>query len=376
MNIGLVTYPMDYNRTGTGNYVFNLVKELIQDNENNYTLIHFEKSNIELYRQTNEIIIPKSVIPKTFFISSYLSINSIIKREKFDIIHSLTNVGLLFPGHFNKINTVFDLSPYLFPETHTFWQSHANRYFYRFSYWNKDKIIAISNSTKIDLMRYFHIPEHKIKVIYLGIDSFYKPADTEEQTRVLNKYCIKQPFILFVGTLEPRKNIPTLLKSFYKLKKNKYPHKLVIVGRKGWRYRNIFEIISSLKLQDEIIFTGYVPEEDLPGLYSAANLFVYPSLYEGFGLPPLEAMACGCPVITSNTSSLPEIIGDGGVLVNPYDFEAFTKVIQNLIDDLSLKEELIKKGFSRSRFFSWKQCAKSTYEVYKDVYIGVTQTEN
>ena len=147
----------------------------------------------------------------------------------------------------------------------------------------------------------------------------YKRQQIHDELK--SEYKIDTPFILFVGTLEKRKNVPTLLKSFYKLKKCKIEHKLVIVGGKGWKYTKIFDLIEEFNLKGDVIFTDYVSDEYLVKFYNAADLFVYPSLYEGFGLPPLEAMACGCPVITSNTSSLPEVVGDAGIMIDPNDID-------------------------------------------------------
>jgi glycosyltransferase involved in cell wall biosynthesis len=150
----------------------------------------------------------------------------------------------------------------------------------------------------------------------------------------------------------------------------KTAYKLVIVGGKGWKYDDIFRNIEALNLQEDVIFTGYVPKEDLVKFYNLADLFVYPSLYEGFGLPPLEAMACGCPVITSNTSSLPEVVGDAGIMVNPYDVNELVKVMYEVLTNEGLKKELSKKGLERAKLFDWKKTAEETWKAYEMVYHG------
>ena len=184
---------------------------------------------------------------------------------------------------------------------------------------------------------------------------------------MFTKYSITGSFILFVGNISPRKNILALLQAFNKLKKRGIKHKLVIAGKKDQRYEQVLKTLNELNLGGEVIFTGYVPEEDLPKLYNAADLFVYPSLYEGFGLPILEAMACGTPVVASNVSSLPEVAGDAGLLVNPQDVDALTNAMYKVLTDDKLKESLIDKGLERAKFFSWEKTARETLEVYKEV---------
>lgn len=232
-----------------------------------------------------------------------------------------------------------------------------------------DAIIAISNHTKMDCIKYLGIPEEKIRVIYEAADEIFKPEKIKEEMKnhLKDKYGIEFPFILSVGTLEKRKNLPNVLKAFYRLKKTGNHHKLVIVGKIGWKYNKIFSTMEELDLKKDVIFTGYVPDEDLVKIYNAADLFVFPSIYEGFGLPPLEAMACGCPVITSNTSSLPEVVGDAGVTVDPYDDKALADEMHRILSNDGFKTELSKKSLERAELFSWRQTAKETWNVYEEV---------
>jgi glycosyltransferase involved in cell wall biosynthesis len=225
-----------------------------------------------------------------------------------------------------------------------------------------DRIIAVSQSTKNDIMKYLDVHEDKITMIYEGVDEKYKPV--EDCSKIKKKYGVDK-FILFVGTLEPRKNIPNLIKAFAKLNSTEY--KLVITGKKGWKYKSIFNTAESLKITDKTVFTGYVPEDDLPALYSAADLFVYPSLYEGFGIPPLEAMACGTPVITSNRSSLPEVAGNAALLVDPEDTDELAEAMMKVIGDSCLRDVMTKRGFEQAKKFSWDQCVRKTIRVYKQI---------
>ena len=233
---------------------------------------------------------------------------------------------------------------------------------------NADKIIADSYNTKQDIISYFKIPDEKIKIIPLAADKIFQPLDEVIISKIKQKYNFDFPLILYVGTLEPRKNIPTLIKAFCKLKKEGLPHILLVTGKKDGKYKKIFEMVKKLNLQKDVIFTGYIPREDLPTIYNAVDLFVYPSLYEGFSLPPLEAMACGTPVITSNTSSLPEVVGDAGIMVNPYEIDGLAKAMYEVLTDCGLREDMIKKGLKRAKMFSWERTAKETLEVYQEVY--------
>ena len=181
------------------------------------------------------------------------------------------------------------------------------------------------------------------------------------------RYNIDSQFILYVGNVESRKNVSLLIKSIYKLKKQGIKHKLVIIGARGFGFKQINELVIELKLSDEVIFTGYIPDEDLVKFYNAADLFVFPSLYEGFGLPPLEAMACGCPVIVSNTSSLPEVVGNAGILIDPHDFDALAEEMYQILTNNDLKQNLSKKSVTRAKLFSWEKTARETWKVYEKV---------
>lgn len=226
-------------------------------------------------------------------------------------------------------------------------------------------IITVSACTKADLMRYLKIPENKITVIYHGVDrSVFKPVCGRR---------LGFPYLLYVGTERPRKNLGTLLRAFAILKKDTsaFRHfKLLKVGSAGrtdeFRRRTISEV-RHLGLEGEVIFVDWVSDEDLAGYYSSATALVMPSLYEGFGLPLIEAMACGCPVIASNSSSLPEVAGDAGLLIDPHDPHGLAEAMRQVITEPALRAELIEKGFKRTQRFSWERAAQETLQVYSKV---------
>ena len=232
-----------------------------------------------------------------------------------------------------------------------------------------DKIIAVSKSTKKDIVKYYQVPAKKVEVIYSAYDKkLFKPTKKTEIVRVLKKYKIKEPYLIYVGTLQKRKNIPRLISAFaYLKKKYQIPHQLVIVGKKGWLYDEIFQKVREGGLRREVIFTGFAKNSDLPGLLSGVDVFVLPSLYEGFGLPILEAMACGTPVVASKVSSLPELVEDNGVLVNPESVSSIAKGIYKIISNPKLKKQLSKKGLEGVKEFSWKKCAQKTLKALEAV---------
>jgi glycosyltransferase involved in cell wall biosynthesis len=180
----------------------------------------------------------------------------------------------------------------------------------------------------------------------------------------MEKYQIKRDFILYVGTLEPRKNLKGIIQA-YNYSRAKDDFLLVLAGGKGWKYKHIFRLVNQLKLQDRVVFCGYMPDSDLPALYNSASVFVYPSFYEGFGLPPLEAMACGTPVIVSDTTSLPEVTGDAGIYVDPFDIEQISVSIDTVLSDVKLCRTLRERGLMRAKLFSWEKTARETIKLYK-----------
>ncbi|GFR34433.1 glycosyltransferase family 4 protein [Thermobrachium celere] len=233
---------------------------------------------------------------------------------------------------------------------------------------NSDIIITVSNYSKKDIMRIFDVDENKIKVTYLAADDYFKPIDENICKDYLNKkYNINFDYLLYIGGFSPRKNVKSILLAYSRLIKDiKDKYKVVIVGSSKDEHSFLISLANSLNISENVIFTGYVPYEDLPYFYSGATLFLYPSLYEGFGLPPLEAMSCGTPVITSNVSSIPEIVGDAALLINPFDAEQLKNSIEELIHDENKRNSLAIHGYEHSLKFSWNKTAKETLNIYKE----------
>ncbi|MGA2572547.1 MAG: glycosyltransferase family 1 protein [Terracidiphilus sp.] len=224
------------------------------------------------------------------------------------------------------------------------------------------RILAVSEHTKADIIKYYDIPADKISVIYNAVDhSEYYPRPAKEVSAVRSKYKLPAKYILFTGTIEPRKNVEGILGAYAALDEQvKKDHGLVLAGGKGWNDEPIRQAIDKLKSAGEkIICTGYVPDEDLPALFSGASLFVYPSFYEGFGIPPLEAMACGVPVITADNSSLPEVVGDAVIMIKAENIAAITQSISKVLNDSQLANSLRQKGLEQAKKFSWEKSAQT-----------------
>jgi len=268
--------------------------------------------------------------------------------------------------------TIHDLIPLLFPQG----VRPRYRYYFRFAIGRlvqtADAIIVDAESTKRAILERFRVSEKKINVIYLGVDgSRFRPIDDEDAIkRVRERYGIgSEPYILFVGNIEPRKNLSVLIRAYAEIVNSSRLDtdiRLVIAGSKGPLAQEVLSLPSQLGLTDRVIFPGIISDEDLPAFYCGAALFVFPSLYEGFGLPVLEAMACGTPVISSNTSSLPEVAGDAAVLVHP-TISDLREAMLKLVTQKTLRDELRRKGFDRVKRFSWDETARRTWQVYKRV---------
>jgi glycosyltransferase involved in cell wall biosynthesis len=230
-------------------------------------------------------------------------------------------------------------------------------------------IIAVSECSKRDVMRLYSVDPARLHVIYEGVDPAFRLLnDTTELARVREKYNLPSRFILYFSTIEPRKNLKTLLEAFNTLlTRDRTIPALVIAGRKGWLYEPVFAQVRKLGLESRVHFTDWVAQEDAPGLLNAADIFAYPSLYEGFGLAPLEAMACGTPVICSNAASLPEVVGDAAILVDPRDVGGLAGALERVLSDGLLSEKLRAKGIAQAAKFSWERTARETLRVYESI---------
>lgn len=228
------------------------------------------------------------------------------------------------------------------------------------------RVIVGSEHARGELVRYYDLPKEKIVVTPYAADPIYRPMPREEaRAAVARRFGVRDAYVLAVGVLQPRKNLPRLVRAFARVV-DRVPHRLLLVGKPGWAAEELHAAIERARLGGRVQFTGYVPDADLPALYAAADLFAYPSLYEGFGLPPLEAMACGTPVLTANTTSIPEVVADAATCVDPADEAAIAAALEELLRSPALREELRERGFARAARFSWLETARRTLAVYRE----------
>lgn len=293
----------------------------------------------------------------------YFFLPSALMRDKIDFVHYFKPATTPFKKP-RAIATMYDVIPLLYPETQTKIQ---------LAYWNNqlplvaktcEHLLTISECSKKDIVEHLQVSPEKITVTPLGVDARYAPATDTEKKVVREKYDLPQDFILYLGTIEPRKNIARLVRAYNRIAKN-IPHDLVLAGKWGWSFEDVEKEIAKSPFKDRIKIMSHVETAFLPALYSAAKVFIFPSLYEGFGLPPLEAMACGTPVITSNVSSLPEVVGDCALKINPADENALAEAMEKIVSDPFLRERLIADGLVWSKNFNWDRTARLTMDVYR-----------
>ncbi|MDD5341329.1 MAG: glycosyltransferase family 1 protein [Patescibacteria group bacterium] len=354
---------------GVGHYVYYLIKNLLKiDKENEYYLFLYDhKIKVNEFQQENVKIIyfpGLENIGKIPFFYRHWFLPHVLKLYKLDVYHNPANIIPLC--YFRKsVITIHDLAIYKnadwFPDHQYFTKSVT----IPFSIRKAKKIIAVSESTKNDLIKFFKVKPGKIEVIYEGVEDFNQLVIDE--TKIKPELKVAKPYFLYLGTLEPRKNLVRLIEAFNEFQKENKDFKLILAGKTGWKYEPIFETISRLKLQNKVISVGYINKEEKIYLLRNSFAFVFPSLYEGFGLPILEAMNLGVPIVTSNIASIPELVIDNAVLADPYSVGSIRDALFRITKDNQLREKLTKKGRGIAQNFTWENCAKKTIEVYKSI---------
>ncbi len=358
------------NRVGSSEFCFQLLLGLSKiDKHNEYFVYLPKKPTFDMPEETEKwhYVVFSSKLWTLLGLSRKLFSN----RNKIDVFFSPTHYLPLYTPCSSAIS-ILDVSYLHFPKLFKKKDLYQLKLWGRFSIGKASKIITISKSTKNDIIKAYSVSEDKVVVVYPGIK---KVSSIEysvlSMDRLKEKYGIKGDYILFVGTLQPRKNIVRLVEAFSRLRtKNlgiKTDLELVIVGKKGWMYEDILNAPKKLGITDRVKFLDSVSDEDLPSFYKNALCFVLPSLYEGFGLPVLEAMKYGCPVLTSNVSSLPEAGGDAALYFNPQGVEDIAKNLESIIQNPELRKELIKKGYEQVKKFSWEKTAKETLQVLEQL---------
>jgi glycosyltransferase involved in cell wall biosynthesis len=371
MRIGINASKIFEVHTGVGRYTSNLCSSVLKTGRKNdyYFYTPGMRGNTAV-AEAEGTLLEKPVISKQNNMLRILWEQMVLpiysRKDGLDLFHYTDHALSLLFRKCPIIITVHDIAYLRLPNLLNTSRKIYKKNILQISIKKADVIIADSYATKKDIIEYFGIREEKIRVIHLGVESRFCPIENVDEFRLENS--LPSKMILNVGTLEPRKNVVSLIKAFKKLREKGFKdYKLVIAGERGWLYEEIFKEVGHSDLKQDILFLGVVADEDLPMLYNCAEIFVYPTLYEGFGLPPLEAMACGTPVITSNTSSLPEVIGDAGIMVDPTDINSLCESMYILLTDKELWNRMSNMGRERSRMFSWEKTSKKILKVYDEV---------
>lgn len=373
MYVGIDSRHILGQKDGVGYYTYHLIENLIKLNTDDKFLLLLPqrfpyKDWLNRSFQESLIKFPRSnKLFRFFWSQALLPLESKIRR--IDLLHTLADISpFAFGG--KKLLTVQDISFLILPQTIPRSQYFYSLRFLPYAARKADRIITPSQCTKQDLLERLSLPEEKIRVIHHAVDSLFRPLEKKTSLKkIKEKYGIERRFLFCLSSLVRRKNLERLIRAHHHLREQgKIDHILIISGRKGWGFfKEIFKVVDELKAKKEVIFTGYLTEEDRILFYNGADLFIYPTLYEGFGLPILEAMGCGTPVITSNTSALPEIAGDAALFIDPYRVDDIASRIQQLLEDTGLYDELRNKGLERVKAFSWEKTARQTLEVYQEI---------
>jgi glycosyltransferase involved in cell wall biosynthesis len=355
---------------GNESYAVNLIEALAQiDSANHYTIYITTAEARERFQGRWPNFKVRATLPHTPLIRIPLTLSAELRKNPVDVLHVQFTAPPFCPCP--VVVSIHDLSFEHLPQTFKRRSRTQLRLTVRHSARRAARIISLSEHGRRDIIETYGITAERVTAIPLAAPSHFAPVqDNRELQRVRHNYGIDGDYILTVGSIQPRKNLARLVQAYASLRGNKSADKLpklVLVGKSGWLYDDTLRALKETGVADTVVLTGYVPQEDLPALYSGALCFVYPSYFEGFGLPPLEAMKCGAPVIVGNKTSLPEVVGDAALTVDPFDVEAIASAMQRVIESPALREELSIKGQARAETFDWRETARKTLAIYQEV---------
>jgi glycosyltransferase involved in cell wall biosynthesis len=363
---------------GMGKYILNLLQSLeILDKKNNYILYIDKPDFNNVLPQTHNFRV-KKLFPANYLLWEQLVLPRQAIKDGIDILHCTANTSPVFLNKSTKlIVTIHDVmylkDSALLPNSNVMYQRLGSVYrsvIVTKTIRNANKIITVSNFSKSDILYHFpSLQQKSIVTTYEAADAAFRILDSEYSSKIIkNRFNLAGKYLLTLGGTDPRKNTKLVIQAFSNLKQTKnIDEKLVIVGIPNWKQSEFYHLACSLQCENNVIFTDYVTQEELVCLYNCATLFLYPSLYEGFGIPPLESMVCGTPVITSNTTSIPEIVGDAALQIDPNSQEELEAAVYKLLVDHSLRDNLIQRGLARAKQFSWRRMAEETLDVYKSI---------
>ena len=370
MRIAIDAHSVGTKLGGNESYAVNLIEALAEiDRVNEYTLYITTSGARERFQNRWPNFKVRSTLPHTPLIRIPLTLSAELRKHPVDVLHVQFTAPPFCPCP--VVVSIHDLSFEHLPQTFNRRSRTQLRLTVRHSAKRAARILSLSEHTRRDIIETYNVNADRVAAIPLAAPHHFSPVDdNRELQRVRHTYGIDGEYILSVGSIQPRKNLARLIKAYASLRGNgsvdKLP-KLVLAGKCAWLYDETLRTLDDTGLRDTVVLTGYVPDADLPALYSGAVCFVYPSYFEGFGLPPLEAMKCGAPVIVGNRTSLPEVVDDAALLVDPFDTEAIAAALKQLIEDSELRKELSLRGRKRATLFDWRETARRTLSIYEQV---------
>ncbi|MDT5061928.1 MAG: hypothetical protein QOH63_2387 [Acidobacteriota bacterium] len=373
LHIAIDAHSVGTGLAGNESYITNLIEALAElDTINRYTLYVTKHEAVERFRNRWPHVAVRMTWPHTPLVRIPLTLATELRRRPVDLLHVQYTAPPFAPCPI--VATIHDLSFEHLPQTFKRRSRMQLRLTVRRTARVASRILVPSEHTRRDIIETYKVGAERVSVTKLAAPDHFAPVeDKREVRRVRELYKIRGDYILAVGSIQPRKNLTRLISAYSALRRAR-PHanlpQLALVGKRAWLYDETLRAIEESGIKDLTVLTGYVSESDLPALYTGALCFVYPSYFEGFGLPPLEAMQCGAPVIAGNKTSLPEVVGDAGLLVDPFDEDALAQALARLIDDSDLRARLRLKGLERARNFSWRETARSTIKAYEQAVRG------
>jgi glycosyltransferase involved in cell wall biosynthesis len=372
MRIGLLIYGLDRPLTGTGRYTLELVRALSAILPPSDVVL---LGAGDLGPLSGATPFPCVRLPGCRLLPALISFGNavlyrIARRLELDVIHALAGLPpfLFFGGRRHTVITIHDVFAWSIPGYSSLLDTLIYRYWLPLIGKRADAIITVSTQSKQDILRYLAPPADRLHIIPYGVTGRFQPQPrAQARAHVQQRFDLSQPYILYVGALTNRKNIARALEAFALIHSHIPDYQFVLAGPRSWKPTPIEALIQQLCIADRVHWTGPLTDTDLPALYTAAELFIFPSLYEGFGLPVIEAMACGTPVITSSVSSLPEVAGDAALLVDPYNIQSIADAMRQVIENPAVAMDLREKGLQRAGLFTWERAARETLAVYEGI---------
>jgi len=376
LRVGMLAYGLDRPGSGIARYAVELVNALAASEPGIEVvlLVPFAGDLPEIDARVARVhLLGLSRLP-AMMTAGPVAIAAAARARRLDVVHDPTGISpFLLPRRvapFARLVTIHDMVPFVYPETHARLTNLLFRRYIPRTLPFVDRIVTVSDASKLDIQRFYRLPSERVVAIPNGVSLRFARPPEAEIAATLARYGVAPPYLLAVGALQARKNLETLFEAFARLRADGLPHRLVVVGRTMWKSEGVFRRLDDLALGDAVLLTGYVEDDDLPALYAGATCFVFPSLYEGFGLPPLEAMACGTPVVAADTSSLPEVVGDAGLRVAARDVSAYVAAIRSIVTRPDWAATLGARGVAQAQGFSWAAAAASHARLYRQAADG------